>query len=150
MLMKKLIILSLSLLSFFGLNAQQQNPITWSASYKSISATEGEIIIAPKIEKDWHTYSQKVTADGPVATSFKFTESKQYTLVGKTEEGNVNEEFDKAFGAKIFVVTEKSTFKQKVKFAKGAFNVAIKVEFMCCNDMMCLPPKTIDLTVKVQ
>lgn len=148
--MKKLIILSLSLLSFFGLNAQQQNPITWVASYKSISATEGEITITPKIEKGWHSYSQKVTADGPVPTSFKFTESKQYTLVGKTEEENVHEEFDKAFDAKIFVVTDKSSFKQKIKFAKAGFNVAFKLEFMCCNDQMCLPPKTTELTVKVQ
>lgn len=148
--MKKLIILSLSLLSFFGINAQGQNPIIWQATYKSISATEGEIIITAKVEKGWHTYSQKVTADGPVATTFKFAESKQYTLVGKTEETNVHEEFDKAFGAKIFVVTDKSEFKQKIKFTKAGFNLAIAVEFMCCNDMMCLPPKTSDLTVKVQ
>jgi len=136
--------------SFFGINAQQQNPITWVAVYKTISATEGEIIITPKVEKGWHTYSQKVTADGPVATSFKFTESKHYTLVGKTEESNVHEEFDKAFDAKIFVVTGESAFKQKIKFTKPGFNVSFKLEFMCCNDIMCLPPKTIDLTVKAQ
>ncbi|MDP1803427.1 MAG: protein-disulfide reductase DsbD family protein [Bacteroidota bacterium] len=148
--MKKIILLFATLFSFFALNAQQQNPITWVASYKSISATEGEIIITPKIDKGWHSYSQKVTADGPVPTSFKFTQSKQYTLVGAVEESNVHEEFDKAFDAKIFIVTEKSAFKQKVKFAKAGFSVALKIEFMCCNDQMCLPPKTTDLTVKVQ
>ncbi|MBA3679694.1 MAG: sugar transporter [Bacteroidetes bacterium] len=148
--MKKLFILLLSVISFFGVNAQKQNPITWQVTYKSISATEGEIIIIPKVEKGWHSYSQKVTADGPVPTSFNFTESKQYTLVGKVEESNVHEEFDKAFDAKIFVVTDKSVFKQKVKFAKAGFNVAFKIEFMCCNDQMCLPPKTNELSVKVQ
>ncbi|MDO9000493.1 MAG: protein-disulfide reductase DsbD family protein [Bacteroidota bacterium] len=148
--MKKIFAITICLFSFLGVNAQDQNPITWAASYKSISATEGEIIITPKIEKGWHTYSQKVTADGPVPTSFKYTESKQYTLVGKTEENNVHEEFDKAFDAKIFVVTDKSDFKQKIKVSKPGLTVAIKIEFMCCNDMMCLPPKTIDLTVKTQ
>jgi len=148
--MKKLILLFISFFTFFEINAQQQNPIIWIATYKSVSSTEGEIIIKPKIEKGWHSYSQKVTTDGPVPTSFKFIESKQYTLVGKTEEVNVHEEFDKAFDAKIFVVTDKSEFKQKIKFTKAGFNVAFKIEFMCCNDQMCLPPKINDLTVKVQ
>lgn len=148
--MKNLFILFISVLSFFNLNAQTQNPITWVASYKAISATEGEIIITPKIEKGWHSYSQKVTKDGPVPTTFSFTASKQYTLLGKTEESNVNEEFDKAFDAKISVVTERSEFRQKIKFAKAGFSTAFKIEFMCCNDMMCLPPKTIELAVKVQ
>lgn len=149
--MKKLFALAFCLFAVLGVRSQGQNPIVWQAVYKSISATEGEIIIKPKVEKGWHSYSQKVTADGPVATTFKFTESKQYTLVGKVEETNVNEEFDKAFDAKIFVVTDKSEFKQKVKLAgKTGANIAFKVEFMCCNDMMCLPPKTVDLTVKAQ
>lgn len=149
--MKKLFALAFCLFAVLGVRSQGQNPIVWQAVYKSISAAEGEIIITPKVEKGWHSYSQKVTADGPVATTFKFTESKLYTLVGKVEETNVNEEFDKAFDAKIFVVTDKSEFKQKVKLAgKTAANIAFKVEFMCCNDMMCLPPKTVDLTVKAQ
>ncbi|MEO6302802.1 MAG: protein-disulfide reductase DsbD domain-containing protein [Bacteroidia bacterium] len=148
--MKKIILLFALVFSFFGSKSQQQNPITWTASYKAISATEGEIIITPKVEKGWHSYSQKVTADGPVPTSFTFPESKQFTLVGKMEESNVLEEFDKAFDAKIFVVTDKSVFKQKIKFAKAGFSAAFKIEFMCCNDQMCLPPKTNDLTVKVQ
>ena len=149
--MKKLLAIVFCLFAFLGARSQGQNPIVWQAVYKSLSATEGEIIITPKVEKGWHTYSQKVTADGPVATTFKFTESKLYTLVGKVEESNVHEEFDKAFDAKIFVVTDKSEFKQKVKLVgKAGASIAIKVEFMCCNDMMCLPPKTIDLAVKAQ
>jgi hypothetical protein len=149
--MKKLVAIVFCLFAFLGARSQGQNPVVWKAVYKSISGTEGEIIITPKVEKGWHSYSQKVTADGPIATTFKFTESKQYTLVGKVEESNVHEEFDKAFDAKIFVVTDKSEFRQKIKLVgKAGATIAFKVEFMCCNDMMCLPPKTIDLTVKAQ
>jgi thiol:disulfide interchange protein DsbD len=149
--MKNLIAITVCLFSFFGAIAQTQNPVTWTASYKSISATEGEIIMIAKIDKGWHTYSQRPTEAGPIPTSFKFVESKQYKLVGKTEEGNAHEEFVKAFDAKIFVFTDKAEFKQKIKLigTKGA-NIVVNVEFMCCNDMMCLPPKKIDLTVKAQ
>lgn len=149
--MKKIFGIFVCLFAFLGVKSQGQNPIVWQAVYKSISAAEGEIIITPKVEKGWHSYSQKVTADGPVPTTFKFTESKQYTLVGKVEETNVHEEFDKAFDAKIFVVTDKSEFRQKIKLvSKTGATIAFKVEFMCCNDMMCLPPKTVDLSVKAQ
>jgi len=149
--MKNFIAVVICLTSFFGLKSQTQNPVTWQATYKTISATEGEVIITAKIEKGWHTYSQRPTEAGPIPTSFKFVESKQYQLVGKTEESNAHEEFVKAFDAKIFVFHDKAEFKQKIKLSgtKGA-NIVVNVGFMCCNDMMCLPPKKIDLTVKAQ
>lgn len=142
---------------FFGivwmhvLAAQPQNPVTWMASYKAVSATEGEIVITALIEKDWHTYSQRPTEAGPIPTSFKFTPNAQFKLDGPTTETDAHEEFVKAFDAKIFVFTGKAEFRQKIKLTgKGGFTIPFSVEYMCCNDMMCLPPKTVDLSVKVQ
>ncbi|MEI8136214.1 MAG: protein-disulfide reductase DsbD domain-containing protein [Bacteroidota bacterium] len=149
--MKNFIAILFCMFSVIGLKAQTQNPVTWQAIYKIISASEGEVVITAKIEKGWHTYSQHPTETGPIPTSFKFTETKQYQLVGKIEESNAHEEFVKAFDAKIFVFQDKAEFKQKIKLSgtKGA-DIVVNVEFMCCNDMMCLPPKKIELTVKAQ
>lgn len=147
--MKKLILIAISLLTSFGLKSQSQNPVTWQISYKTLSATEGEISLSAKIEKGWHTYSQRATDAGPIPTSFKFTPSKSYQTIGKTEESNAHEEFVKAFDAKIFVFTANAEFKQKIKLlTKTPTTIAVNIEYMCCNDMMCLPPKTIELTVK--
>ena len=149
--MKKILALCFIISSFFSAHSQVQNPVKWMASYKSISATEGEITILAMIDKGWHTYSQRPTEDGPIPTSFSFPESKHYQLVGKTQETDSHEEFVKAFDAKIFVFTDKAEFKQKIKLTgKPGFSIPIKVEFMSCDDKMCLPPKTIDLSVKVQ
>ena len=150
--MKKIALtLCFSVLSLLNIYSQGQNPVKWVASYKSISATEGEIIITAQIDRPWHTYSQRPTPDGPVPTAFSFTETKQYQLVGKVEESNAREEFDAAFGAKVFVFADKAEFKQKIKLtAKTPLTIFFKVEYMCCDDKMCLPPKTIDLSVKVQ
>jgi hypothetical protein len=137
--------------SFFKGISQTQNPVTWKAEYKSVSATEGEILVTATIEKGWHTYSQKATEAGPIPTSFKFTTSKQFTLIGKTEESNAHEEYVKAFEAKIFVFHDKAEFKQKIKRVdKNSFTIPFKIEFMSCNDAMCLPPKTIDISVSVK
>jgi thiol:disulfide interchange protein DsbD len=143
--------LLLAVFSFIKLNAQAQNPVSWTAAYKSVSSTEGEIILTANIEKGWHTYSQQPSDAGLIPTSFTFAPSSQYQLVGKPSETGAREEFDKAFGAKVTVINDKAEFHQKVKLnGKTGFTVNIKAEYMCCNDMMCLPPKTVDLSVKIQ
>lgn len=147
---KKFLTLCFALVALLGIS-QTKDPVKWTASYKAISATEGEITVTASIEKTWHTYSQKATADGPVPTSFNFAPAKHYQLIGKTEESEAHEEFDNAFGAKTAVFSDKAEFKQKIKvLAKGAQTISFKVEYMCCDDKMCLPPKTVDLTVKTQ
>lgn len=148
--MKKIALLAL-LLSSLLFRAQTPNPVMWFASYKSLSATEGEITITAAIEKNWHTYSQRPSDAGPIPTSFQFAPSKAFQLVGKTEETGAHEEFDLAFEARIYVFTDKAEFKQKIKLTgKPGFFIPFKVEFICCSDKTCLPPKTLDLSVKVQ
>ena len=147
--MKKLFLLGLLVSAAFKFNAQ--NPVTWMATYKTISATEGEIVITAAIENKWHTYSQRATDEGPLPTTITFAPSKQYQSIGKIEEIGAHEEFDNAFGATIFVFNGKAEFRQKVKLIdKAGFTIPFKVDFMCCNDRTCLPPKTIDLSVKTQ
>jgi DsbC/DsbD-like thiol-disulfide interchange protein len=149
--MKKIVGFFIGLFSLVSLNAQVQNPVSWTTSYKSTSATEGEITITAKIEKGWHTYSQRPTDAGPISTTFTFPPSSQYKLVGKTEENGSHEEFDKAFETKIFVFAEMAEFKQKIKLTgKAGFDLKFNVECTICNDNMCLPPKMMDLKVRVQ
>jgi Disulphide bond corrector protein DsbC len=151
--MKKTFLFAFSIFSFlFGKSQVPNNPVTWQATYKSISASEGEITIIAKIDKGWHTYSQRPTEAGPIPTSFDFKVlPANYELIGKTIETDAHEEFVKAFDAKIFVFTDKAEFKQKIKIkGKTGFNVPVKIEYMTCNDMMCLPPKIIELMVKIQ
>lgn len=142
---------SLSLLSLFFLNTNAQNTVTWTASYQPINATEGEILIHASILTGWHLYSQKAVDDGPIATTFTFPQQKGFQLLGSTAESEAHEEFDKAFGTKIRSFSGSAEFRQKVKLAgiKKGEVLAFKVEFMTCDDMTCLPPKTVDLSVSI-
>lgn len=142
-------LLSFFVFSSFTLFSQQHNPIVWTASYKTISATEGEITVIGTIQAGWHTYSQRPTEAGPISTILKFTPSGSYELMGPTEEIDVHEEYDKAFEAKLFVFSNKAEFKQKIKI-KSKSAIPITIEFVCCNDNMCLPPKTVELSVLTQ
>jgi hypothetical protein len=137
----------LSPVLFFG----QLNPVKWEAKYNDLGHNEGEIILTATIEKKWHVYSQFISPDaGPVPTSFIFSGAKNFELVGKAQEEGAHEEFVKAFEAKIAVFENKAVFKQKIKRSNlKAFNTVIKLEYMTCNDMQCLPPKTIDLNLAI-
>lgn len=146
--MKKFILFFFALFTSGIVAAQVANPVKWTATYNAINETEGEIVVTGIVDKGWHTYSQRKTDAGPIPTSLIFSNDKNYELVGETKEGDAHEEFVKAFDAKVFVFTNKAEFKQKVKLkSKAGFTINFKIEYMCCNDMMCLPPKTIDLMV---
>ena len=148
---KKLFALCVGLFTTLIIQAQVKSPVSWIASYKAASATEGEITISATIDKGWHTYSQQPNDAVPLPTLFSFKESKHYELVGKTEELNAHEEQDEALGAKLLVFTDKAEFKQKVKFtAKDKQAIFFKVEYIVCDNKMCMPPTTVDLSVKVQ
>lgn len=147
--MKKLNLLLILFIPFLGF-AQTLNPVKWEAKFTQLTEITGEIVITAKIDKGWHIYSQRPTDVGPIPTSFVFAPGSNFELVGKTNESNAKEEYVKAFEAKVWIFDEKAVFTQniKIKNTKG-FNSTLKLEFMTCNDIQCLPPKTIDLQITV-
>lgn len=84
--MTKTLALLIGLFTFVTSYSQSESHVKWVATYKSFSATEGEITIMATIDKDWHTYSQEANNAVPFPTLFSFKEAKDYQLVGKTEE----------------------------------------------------------------
>jgi hypothetical protein len=148
--MKNLFLLLLSFVAFTGYTQTSLKPVTWSATYVSNSATEGEIQFTATIEKKWHIYSQRPTDVGPIPTSFTISANSDIELIGKVVEENAHEEYVPAFDAKVFVFSEKAVFKQKIKLKnqKGT-TVKATLEFMSCNDVKCLPPDLIDFSVIV-
>lgn len=146
--MKKLFLLCLCLITVLSFKAQEN--VSWTALYKASSATEGEILISASIAKGWHIYSQRPSDVGPISTTFFFAPGKTYTLVGKTEEKNAEEIYDKTLDGKVFSFTDTAEFSQKIKLKKGATAATFKVEYVCCNDATCFPPKTIELSVKLK
>lgn len=128
-------------------NAQIFDPVKWNYSTKKISDCEYQLIFKAKIDGNWHMYGQKAYDDGPVSTSFHFTESPDYSLVGKTKEGKLIKKLDSQFGVELEFFEHEAVFTQNIK-VKAPKTVEVKgnVEFMVCNDRQCLPPKTLDFS----
>lgn len=152
--MKRLLVLALALFFF---NAQAQfsdpqakiyDPVKWGYTSDQINENEFNLIITAKIEKGWHLYSQFIEDGGPIPTSFKFSPSPNYKLVGKvTESPKAVSAFDNNFDMQIAWHKDQVVFKQRISLNKPVESISGVLEFMVCNDERCLPPAEIEFQI---
>lgn len=149
--MKKLLAVIFLITCFFATYAQIEKPVRWSFSSNVVSSNQAEIVITADIEPGWHLYSQFLESeDGPIATSFTFNASKDFTLVGKVSESpKPISAFDANFRMNVAWHEKQVTFKQLIKVNKST-KVKGKLEFMACNDKKCLPPEEVEFEIPVQ
>ncbi|MEY3678022.1 MAG: hypothetical protein RI924_163 [Bacteroidota bacterium] len=148
--MKKLLVLLLVFKSLI-LTAQIEEPVKWSFTAQKLSDTEANLLIKAKIDKGWHLYSQFIEEGGPIPTSFKFTPSADYELVGKVSEiPQAVKAYDPNFAMQIAWHQDAVTFTQKIKLKNPNTTIKGVLEFMVCNDKKCLPPTEVPFNIAVE
>ena len=153
--MRKIIFFLLGLILIPALSFSQiQSPVKWFFKVEQTKPDEVSLLFTAKADKGWHFYSQynPLPPDGPISTSFTFTKSSAYALVGKVVESKPKEEKDPQFDNHVLKYFEhEAVFKQKIRIlSKKDFEIKGVVEFMCCNDMQCIPPDQVDFTFPVK
>ncbi len=146
--MKRILLLIAVLMIGTAAFAQIEKPVKWSYAAKKISDKEAVVFLRATIQPGWHIYSQNVKEGGPIKTSFTFTPSKEYALVGSTAEPKPISKYEEAFKMDVTYFENTVTFQQKVKLkSPNAKAVKGQLEFMTCNDHKCLPPEDVDFTI---
>jgi thiol:disulfide interchange protein len=138
------------LLFGFQANSQIQKPVKWSFSSKQLSDKTYDLILKASMEKPWHLYSQHIGEGGPVPTSFKFNNTDQsYSLVGDVKEkGKAIKINDPSFdNMEVIYYQNEVSFVQRVKLLKPVTGIEGSLEFMTCNDKMCLAPETVPFKI---
>ncbi|GAA4336312.1 hypothetical protein GCM10023149_44930 [Mucilaginibacter gynuensis] len=148
--MKKLLTLLTVILFSTGAFAQIEAHVKWSYAAKKVNAKEAIVFLKATIDEGWHVYSQNVKEGGPVKTSFVFTPSKEYTLVGKPSEPKGITRNEKVFGMDVTFFETSAIFQQKIKLNGKAATVKGSLEFMTCNDTKCLPPEQVSFSIPVK
>lgn len=131
----------------FCVHSQILEPVKWSFKVEQPTPGEATLVMTAQIDKTWHLYSQDIPTDkeGPLPTSFSFTKSKDYQLIGKVRESKPLEENDPNFGMILKFFADKAVFKQKIKvLSQKDFMVKGVLNFMCCDDKQCLPPSDVE------
>ena len=131
------------------MHAQALHPVKWSFSVEQ-KDNETTLFLKATIEKQWHLYAQDIGEGGPIPTSFKFTTSSDYELIGKVIEPEAKIFHDPNFDMDLKFFETTVTFKQKIKEKTDKpFDVKGTLEFMVCNDKMCLPPTEEEFDFKI-
>ena len=100
--MKKLLnVLLFVFLGIFSVQAQILDPVEWSTEVQKVSDTEYILVSKATIDSGWHLYAQDVPEDGPVPTSFVYTNENKFTFEGKTKEDKGHVVDDPVFGMTI-------------------------------------------------
>src|SRR5215204_3531695 len=120
-LLKRLSFLCLLLLALPAFS-QPIEPAKWQFSQESLGNEEYLVHFDVTLDKGWNIYSQFISDEGPVPTSFTFEKNKKVELIGKTEEKgeHVKEGMDEIFGIQLKKFSEHVRFTQKVKAKSGA------------------------------
>jgi len=146
--MKRILLLITVMALATGAFAQIEKPVKWSYAAKRINSTEAVVFLRATIDQGWHIYSQNVKDGGPIKTSFTFSPSKNYALVGKTAEPTPVTKFEDAFKMNVSYFEKTVTFQQKIKLkSPSATSVKGQLEYMVCNDRKCLPPEDVDFDI---
>ncbi|HEY2583329.1 MAG TPA: protein-disulfide reductase DsbD domain-containing protein [Mucilaginibacter sp.] len=146
--MKRILILVTVLMISAGAFAQIEKPVKWSYAAKKISDNEAVLFFRATIQEGWHIYSQNVKDGGPIKTSFTFTPSTEYALVGKTAEPAPVTKYEDAFKMNVSYFENTVTFQQKVKLKSGKItSIKGQLEYMTCNNKKCLPPEDVDFEI---
>jgi DsbC/DsbD-like thiol-disulfide interchange protein len=148
--MKRILLLLTVLMISAGAYAQIETPVKWSYAAKKLNDSEAVIFLRATIQDGWHIYSQNLKEGGPIKTSFKFTPSKEYALIGTTSEPAPVTKYEDAFKMNVSYFEKSVTFQQKIRL-KSSNVTAVKgqLEYMTCNDKKCLPPEDVDFTVQL-
>lgn len=151
--MKKLLFLSLSLLLVSITFAQMQSPVSWTFSSKKVSDKVYEVRMTANIQPGWHLYSQNQPEDAIAQpTSFNFNSNPLLAMNGKVKEvGKLEKYKDDKLGITANQYSNKVEFVQLVQIkGKAKTNVSGKLEYQTCDDIKCLPPKTVNFSIALK
>ncbi|RZL39340.1 MAG: sugar transporter [Pedobacter sp.] len=147
--MKKHILLLLFISIAYSVNAQIVKPITWSYFVQKKTKTEAILHIKAKLDKGWHVYAQNIKSE-PMRLKFNYLPSKDFVIIGKTLQPKPIIKHDDVIKMELAYFEKEVVFVQKIKLNKATALITVKVEFMVCNEVSCLPSDEITLKIPVR
>jgi thiol:disulfide interchange protein len=122
-------------------------PVKWFFEQKQIDENTFELISSTEIDEGWYMYSQTIPEGGPPSTFFEITVPEGIELIGGVEEsGNVKTMYDKVFDMDLVKFKKVAIFTQKIKTSQASGEIPFYIEYVSCNDKMCLNPTWLEIS----
>lgn len=121
--------------------SQLIQPIKWQFEAQQLSSNTFGLHFKASIEKGWHLYTMDLPDGGPIATSFHFEESANYSLDSLVCTTSATRTFDSSFNMEISYYSNQAEFTQYITTKTSGYSeIKGYIEFMSCNDETCTPP----------
>lgn len=138
--MKRLLLLTASILISLNAISQPANPVKWEFSVDKTGDNEYNLVFTAEIDHPWHLYSAYVPENGPIPTSPGYESTEGFEFVGKlVEVTKPRIKYDEGFRMDIGTIEGRAVFKQKVKVTSGV-EIKGEMEYQVCDNTNCLPP----------
>ncbi len=126
-------------------------PVSWTykAEKSDRKPNAVHIIFTAVIQPRWHMYSTEYIAEGPIATSFKFENEEQLDVLPINELTKPIKKKDENFNVFVKFFENKAVFETTVQAKVPMDKLIANIEYMACNDKMCLPPKEIRFEIPI-
>lgn len=140
---------------FLAMSVHAQDPAKWRIEgvEKERKYAAGESLDAElhaTVEEGWHLYALEQPEGGPIATTVKPAEGSSFELRGNVTTPEPITEFDPNFQINTSYFKDSARFDVPLKASSdtAAANLSIDVRYQLCNDRLCLPPKTVRVTLE--
>ena len=152
------LIILLFLFAIISFSQTKEKNVKWVASINTSQVKPNEefhVSIKAEIKKGWHLYSATTPPEGAQPTTFKIKESDKFKISSPINQTKPIVKFEELFGANTEYFENEANFDFNVKaldkIKSGENSFTIIVEYMMCNDKVCLPPveEEIKLSINV-
>lgn len=132
--------------------SQSDTKVKWKYEAVKKAGRQYEIRLTATIDKGWHLYSQQQSADAiALPTSIRMGANPFIQLKGTTKEsGKLFDQMDAATRTRARYYADQVVFTQLVELKKPVKTALMgEIEFMVCDDKQCLPPGTVNFSLKL-
>ena len=149
--MKIIFTLFLSLLFTANLSAQSGSAkqVKWTFTATKIADNTYEVKLSANIAGKFHMYSQDAGVEGPLPTTIAFSPNPLVSIDGKVKEaGKKISKYEEVWPGNVNYYEKTVDFVQVVKLkTKAKTSLNGKVEFIVCDDSVCLPPSEVPFKI---
>lgn len=149
--MKRILLFISLVFAYYQAQAQFPTPVSWSAKWEAVSATEYDLIFTAEIDPGWNIYSQYLESDdGPIATQLNFTSPSGLERLGEpAETGTIKEGYDEIFEMNVTKLFDKAVITQRVQLTDLPQVIEGYITYMVCDKEQCLPPTDYEFSLNI-
>lgn len=118
----------------------QWAPVSWHVEAQLLDGNEADMILTATLAPGWHIYSQHIKSGGPIPTQFRFDGGDNVALEGITlERGEPHTIHDSTYEMDVTWYSGSVVFQQRIRLLNPVKALKGSVEYMTCNDEICIP-----------